>query len=244
MTDPALVTIVMVSFALAGLVKGVVGLGLPTVSLGILSLFVDLPTAMVLLIMPSLCTNIWQALAGGGFRQLVWRLWPFLLAAILMVHVGGALFTQIDVAFLERCLGVLLLLYAVSGLVGRVPHIVPHRERLIGIACGGINGLLTGLTGTLFVPGVMFLQALNLPRDRLVQAMGMLFAVSTASLGMALFWNGLILPGLGALSGLVLLPALAGMYVGQVLRQHVSEGLFRRLFLIALGGLGLFISLG
>ena len=244
MADPVLVIIVMISFGLAGLVKGVVGLGLPTVSLGILSLFVDLPTAMVLLIMPSFCTNIWQALAGGGFRQLVWRLWPFLLAAILMVHVGGALFTRIDVAFLERALGGLLLLYALSGLVGRVPHIAPNSERLIGIACGAINGLLTGLTGTLFVPGVMFLQALNFPRDKLVQAMGMLFAVSTASLGMALFWNGLILPGLGALSGLALLPALAGMYGGQILRQYVSEHLFRRLFLIALGGLGLYIGLG
>ena len=244
MVDPTLVIIVMISFGLAGLVKGVVGLGLPTVSLGVLSLFVDLPTAMVLLIMPSFCTNIWQALAGDGFCQLLWRLWPFLLAATLMVHVGGALFLQIDVALLERALGGLLILYAVSGLVGGVPNIAPNSERLIGIACGAINGLLTGLTGTLFVPGVMFLQALNFHRDKLVQAMGMLFAVSTASLGMALFWNGLIVPDLGALSGIALLPALAGMYGGQILRRYVSEHLFRRLFLIALGVLGLYIGLG
>ena len=171
MADPVLVIIVMISFGLAGLVKGVVGLGLPTVSLGILSLFVDLPTAMVLLIMPSFCTNIWQALAGGGFRQLVWRLWPFLLAAILMVHVGGALFTRIDVAFLERALGGLLLLYALSGLVGRVPHIAPNSERLIGIACGAINGLADWVDRDLVRAGSDVLQALNFPRDKLVQAM-------------------------------------------------------------------------
>ena len=90
----------------------------------------------------------------------------------------------------------------------------------------------------------MFLQALNFRRDKLVQAMGMLFAVSSASLGMALFWNGLIVPELGALSSLALLPALAGMYGGQILRRYVSEQLFCRLFLIALGGLGLYIGLG
>ena len=97
------------------------------------------------------------------------------------------------------------------------------------------------LTGTLFVPGVMYLPR-SFRRNKLVQAMGMLCRINRVSWHGP--WNGLILPGLGALSGLALLPALAGMYVGQVLRQHVSEDLFRRLFLIALGGLGLFISLG
>ena len=234
---------VATAFCIAGFVKGMVGLGLPTVSLGLLSLFVDLPTAMALLVIPSLVTNIWQAIVGGEFTSLLRRLWLFLLLAVTMVHVGAELFNMIEMALLQRSLGALLLLYALVALIGKTPQLSSVQERVFSPVCGVINGMLTGLTGTLFVPGVMFLQAIGLPRDALVQAMGMLFAASTASLGLALYWHGRMPVDVGILSCAALLPALFGMGVGQALRGHLSQDLFRRLFLIAIGGLGSHILL-
>ena len=241
MADPNLLIMVGVVFCLAGFVKGMVGLGLPTVSLGLLSIIVDLPTAMALLVIPSLATNIWQALAGGQIGALWRRLWRFLLMAVVMVHLGAQLSTLVETQFLHRCLGALLLLYAISGLMTKPPQLSPRLEMILGPVCGAINGLLTGLTGTLFVPGVMFLQSIGLPRDALVQAMGMLFAASTASLGLALYRHDLMPLSLGILSAAALLPALIGMQIGLGLRQRLSQDLLRQLFLIALGGLGGYI---
>ncbi len=243
MVDPGMLSSVAFAFCIAGFVKGMVGLGLPTVSLGLLSLFVDLPTAMALLVMPSLVTNIWQAITGGEFTYLFRRLWLFLLLAFIMVHVGAELFNMVEMALLQRSLGALLLLYALLALVRKPLRLSPIQERVSSPICGAINGILTGLTGTLFVPGVMFLQAIGLSRDALVQAMGMLFAVSTASLGLALYWHGRMSFDVGILSCAALLPALFGMGVGQVSRVHLSQELFRRLFLIAIGGLGCHILL-
>ena len=241
MADPNLLIMVGMVFCLAGFVKGMVGLGLPTVSLGLLSIIVDLPTAMVLLVMPSLATNVWQALAGGHIGPLWRRLWLFLLMAVVMVHLGAQLSTLVETKFLHRCLGALLLLYAISGLITKPPQSSPRLEKILGPVCGAANGLFTGLTGTLFVPGVMFLQSIGLPRDALVQAMGMLFAASTASLGLALYRHDLMPLSLGILSAVALLPALVGMQIGLGLRQHLSQDLFRQLFLIALGGIGGYI---
>jgi uncharacterized membrane protein YfcA len=238
MVDPGLLFGVVSAFCVAGFVKGMVGLGLPTVSLGLLSLFVDLPTAMALLVMPSLLTNIWQAIVGGEFSSLFRRLWLFLLLAVTMVHVGAELFTMVETALLQRALGALLFLYALLALIGKTPQLSPIQERVSSPICGAINGMLTGLTGTLFIPGVMFLQAIGLSKDALVQAMGMLFAASTASLGLALYWHGRMPFDVGILSCAALLPALFGMRIGQTLRGHLSQDLFRRLFLIAIGGLG------
>ena len=243
MVDPGMLSLVAISFCIAGFVKGMVGLGLPTVSLGLLSLFVDLPTAMALLVMPSLVTNIWQAIAGGEFTALFRRLWMFLLLAVTMVHVGAELFAMVEMNILQRSLGLLLLLYAMLALVGKTPRLSPIQERVSSPICGAINGLLTGLTGTLFVPGVMFLQAIGLSRDALVQAMGMLFAASTASLGLALYWHDRMPFDVGILSCAALLPAFFGMGIGQVLRGHLSQEFFRRLFLVAIGGLGSHILL-
>jgi uncharacterized membrane protein YfcA len=87
----------------------------------------------------------------------------------------------------------------------------------------------------------MFLQSIGLPRDALVQAMGMLFVASTASLGLALYRHDLMPLSLSILSAAALLPALIGMQIGLGLRQRLSQDLFKRLFLIALGGLGGYI---
>ena len=75
--DCELIIILTMTFLLAGTIKGISGLGLPTVSLGILLLASDLQTAMALLLVPSLVTNIWQALFGDDVGALLRRLWPF-----------------------------------------------------------------------------------------------------------------------------------------------------------------------
>ena len=104
--------------------------------------------------------------------------------------------------------------------------------------------MLTGLTGTLFLPGVMYLQAIGLSRDQLVQAMGLLFALSTLALGISLHETGRIDVGLWQISCFALLPALFGMHCGKICRGYLSDDLFRRVFLSGLALLGLYIMLG
>ena len=232
------------SFLLAGFVKGIVGLGLPTISLGLLTALLDLPTAMALLVVPSFCTNVWQAVIGGHMVMLWQRLWPLLLAVMLMVWVGVVLSDHFKTALLTQFLGAILLLYAAVSLYA-VPVIMPPAmEPWLAPICGALNGVLTGLTGSLFMPGVIYLQAMGLSRDQLLQAMGLLFALSTAALGISLQDAGRINPGLWQISGLALLPALAGMQASRFSRGHLSERLFRRIFLCGLATLGLYIMLG
>src|SRR5665213_1102364 len=84
-------------FLLAGFVKGVIGMGLPTVAIGLLSLTLTPAQAAAILVLPSLITNIWQFAAGGGLIALVTRLWPLLagigvgtfLGALLLPHSGS-----------------------------------------------------------------------------------------------------------------------------------------------------------
>ncbi len=75
--------IVCATFLFAGGVKGVVGLGLPTISLALLAASVGLREAIALMLVPALVTNLWQGLTGGAFVALLRRLWPMLLAACL-----------------------------------------------------------------------------------------------------------------------------------------------------------------
>lgn len=238
MIDPPTAAIIAVTFLLAGTVKGVIGLGLPTVSLGLLAAVLDLPTAMALLLVPSFATNLWQASVGGNAVMLIRRLWPFLLPATAAIWVGAFALTRFDLDILAGLLGLLLVLYGATSLAGFQLSMSPGKEGICGPLFGAVNGVLTGMTGSFVVPGVMYLQAIGLPRDRLIQAMGMLFTLSTMGLGFALHRTGFLSIELGMQSSIALAPALLGMVLGQRLRKMLSESTFRRCFFIALLILG------
>jgi uncharacterized membrane protein YfcA len=238
MQDPATLAIVALTFLLAGLVKGVIGLGLPTIGLALLTAAIGLPQAMALLLAPSLVTNLWQAAAGGHGRTILGRLWPFLAMAGVTVWLGAAALARLDLALLSALLGLLLVIYALASLSGVQFTVRRDREPWLGPLLGTVNGVLTGMTGSFVVPGVLYLQALGLPRDMLVQAMGLLFTVSTAALALALGGHGLLSVELGLISGAAVLPAVLGMALGQRLRRGLPERRFRPVFFVALLALG------
>jgi len=229
------------TFALAGTVKGVIGLGLPTVSLALLTTMLGLPHAMVLLLVPSFITNLWQAMTGGNGKVILRRLWPFLFMATGTVWLGATALTRVDLAILSALLGALLVVYATLSLAGLRMTITLRQEAWVGPLLGTANGILTGMTGSFVVPGVMFLQAIGLSRDMLIQAMGMLFTASTLALAIALQGNSFLTIELGAVSAAALIPAVAGMVFGQRIRARLSESLFRRVFFISLLLLGAYI---
>lgn len=240
---PTIIILIALTFLLAGTVKGVIGLGLPTVSLGLLTAALDLPTAMALLIIPSLATNVVQASVGGNAGTIIKRIWPFLLMATATVWIGATALTNVNLNILSCLLGLLLLSYATIKLAG-IKFVIPvRRERLVGPVFGAANGILTGMTGSFVVPGVMFLQAIGMPRDMLIQAMGMLFTVSTLALALALQANNLITGALSSASALALVPALIGVFAGQAIRHRLSEARFRRIFFVSILILGLYITL-
>ncbi len=241
MTAALELTTIGLTFLLAGAVKGVIGLGLPTVSLAVLTVALGLQPAMALLLVPSLATNFWQAAVGGHLRTIVARIWPLLLLAAVTVWIGAGALTRIDIAYLSALLGLLIALYAAVSLAGFRPRVSARRQVWAGPLVGAVNGVLTGMTGSFVFPGVLYLQALGLPRDALIQAMGMLFTVSTAALGVALAGRNLVSADLGAVSTAAVAPALLGMAIGRRLSRAMSDELFRRVFFTALLALGLYI---
>ena len=241
MVEFASLLVVAGTFLIAGSVKGVIGLGLPTVSLALLTVALDLPTAMAMLLIPSFVTNIWQSMVGGNARAILVRLWPFFAMATISVWIGAAALTRINLSLLTALLGSLLIIYSVVNLIG-IRIVVPSRHEFwAGPLIGSANGVLTGMTGSFVVPGVMFLHAIGLPRNMLIQAMGMLFTVSTVALAAALQQADFLTVQYGAISAAAVLPAIAGMVLGQRIRERLSEQMFRNVFFISLLVLGTYI---
>ncbi|WP_183765455.1 MULTISPECIES: sulfite exporter TauE/SafE family protein [unclassified Rhizobium] len=233
-----LVAAIFATFFMAGMVKGVTGMGLPTVAMGVLGTLISPMMAASLLIVPSFVTNVWQLLAGPSFGALARRFLLLVLAIIIGTFAGSYLLAAGDTRRTAAALGIALILYAGHALLARQLHVPARFEPLLSPFVGAVTGLLTGATGVFVVPAVPYLQALDLEKEELVQALGLSFTVSTVALAGALAWHGAFRIDNIALSALAIIPALAGMWLGQIIRNRVSPATFRRWFLICLLALG------
>ena len=115
--SPENLTILAAVFFLGGLVKGVIGTGLPTVAVALLAAFFGVKSAILLLMAPAIVTNIWQAFSGGAFWRLTRRLAPFLVAILIGVIGGYTVLASADDSVLVGILGTILCLYAVASLM-------------------------------------------------------------------------------------------------------------------------------
>lgn len=234
----SLILIVAATVFVAGVGKGVTGMGLQTVAMGALGALLTPLVAANLLIVPAFVTNVWQLLAGPGLAPVIRRLWPMMAGIVAGTVSGAALIAGANVRLTTVALGVALVAYAAYALAAPPVRVPPRLEPWLGPLVGAATGLVTGATGVFAVPAVPYLQALGLGRDDLVQALGLSFTVSTVALAAGLAVHGGVRPDNLEVSWLAVVPALLGMGAGTAIRRRVSPETFRRWFLVALLALG------
>jgi uncharacterized membrane protein YfcA len=239
--DQALLMIAAV-FVLAGFVKGMLGLGMPTVAIGLLALSMPPARAIAITIVPALITNIWQAFAGPYLRTLLLRLWPLFAATVLGVLLGRGLMIGPYARYGTVLLGLLLAIYATIGLAKVRFEVTPKHETWIGALAGLASGVVSAATGIQVIPSMPFLSAIGLGRDELVQALGLFFMTATTALIFNLNGAGLLTSAIIAPALVALVCAFIGMFVGQALRERMHPDTFRRWFLIALLVFGLYLA--
>lgn len=226
-------------FILAGIVKGVIGMGLPTVAVALLGLFMPPAHAASLMVVPSLVTNAWQAVAGSHLAALMRRLWTMLTGICIGTWLAGV--SLLDLGNPVRAAGALgaaLMVYAAIGLFARPLEMPRPWEHWASPMAGLLTGIVSAATGVFVMPSVPYLQSINLSKDELVQALGLTFTVATIALGASLMKMGHLDASTAGLSALALIPAFIGMACGQRIRGRVSLAGFRRLFFVGMFLLG------
>jgi uncharacterized protein len=228
-------------FVLAGLVKGVTGLGLPTVSMGLLAAVMTPLQAAALVVLPTFLTNIWQLVAGPALKPIVLRLWPMMAAVCLGTWAGAGLMTGSYARYGTLFLGATLIVYALTALASLGLKVAKNHERWLGPLVGAMSGVISAATGVFMIPSVPYLQAIGFDKEDLVQALGLTFTVSTIALSVNLARAGVLEVSLAGPTLGVLAMAALGMWAGQELRLRLSPETFRRWFLIGLALLGAYL---
>lgn len=234
--------VIAVAFTIAGIAKGAVGMGMPPIAIGLMSFAVPLESAIAIMVVPSVVTNIWQAISGGGFRPLLRRFSVMAVTATAGVLVVGFLFSTLDTPRTTGWVGVLLVLYSLLAFTPWRPR-VPRRVEwwtnpLIGLASGAV----AGTTGVAAVPFLPYMQSLDMAQDELVQALGIMFVFITGMLGLSLALHGAYHATNTAGGIAAIAPTMLGVWLGQHARRRLRPQTFRRIFILGMLGIGVHLA--
>ncbi|MCC8983672.1 MULTISPECIES: sulfite exporter TauE/SafE family protein [Bradyrhizobium] len=241
MVDHLLIFIAF-AFLLAGFVKGTLGLGLPTVAMGLLATTMAPGQAIAIVIVPAVVTNIWQTFVGPYLRDIIKRLWPLMLGTVVGIWINAGLLTGPYAAYGTVVLGALLVIYAIVGL-SRFNFKVRRRdEKWVGGIVGVITGLISAATGVQVIPSMPFMQAIGMEKDELVQALGVFFTTATVALAFNLTASGLLTAATALPGAVAMVASFTGMFIGQAVRTRMHPEVFRRWFLISMILLGIYLA--
>ncbi len=242
LTSMELVAAVVVTLS-ASFVKGAVGFALPMIMVSGLALFLPAPVALAMLIVPTLASNLWQALRQG--RAAAWTsLQPFrlyLAVLVLAILATAQLVTWLPEDALYLILGLPITVLALMQLAGVRFHVRPGQRRAADLGVGLLAGGMGGLSGVWGPQTVLYLTALNVPKGESVRVQGVIYGVGGVALLLAHLKSGVLNAQTLPLSVLMTVPALAGMALGFRVQDRLDQDRFRRwtLVVLVLAGLNL-----
>ncbi len=227
-----LIYLVFATFLFAGTIKGTIGIGLPTIILGLLSQILDPRFAIAMLLIPALVSNSWQVYRSKIKIDKLLRLWPFALPMMIGIWIFSR-FAQLIPANLSLALiGIAIILFVLTTWFSRFPPIPKRLDRLFQVTFGSIAGVMGGLTAIWAPPMVIYLLAARISKDELVGSMGILLVLGLLPLIIGYWQNGLFSQSVMLASAIMTIAVVTGFTLGEALRKRLDTEQFRNILLL------------
>ena len=228
---PSYLALIALIFLGAAIIKGFLGIGLPAASMAFLTLLMPPTEAIPLLWLPILATNSLQFARAPNKMEIAREYWLFAVAIVVCIFVTAMFITALPTALLTVAIGVAMVLFSLNLLLGIKLQIGPGRGWQA--VFGALSGTLGGMSSIWSPTVAMYLVARDVSKERFIGATGFLFLAGSLPLGAGQVVAG-ILDGQALIkSAFALAIVLVGYRIGELLRGHVSQDLFRKAVLIA-----------
>jgi len=217
-------------FFLGGLVKGTIGVGLPTVTLTLLSFFFDIKDSISFILIPVILTNLVQMLDGKELKSIFQQTKFFLVTSVVFVIPGFLVLRAINSNTILLILASLLVLNSCLVLFNKIITIKRHTSFQTQFWIGALTGITTGVTSIYTMPFIFLIQSLKFNKDKLIQLMGLSFFLYSLTQFTLFYSFSMINEKVLLFSSVACVPIILGVISGKYLRKVLSEKAFRLLF--------------
>jgi hypothetical protein len=220
----------------AGFVKGATGFALPMIMISGLSTIMEPERALALLILPTVLSNLWQALRGGleGARRGLRTHWRYVLVVAVCILFGGHLVRILPTTAIYLLIGVPILLFSLAQLAGWQLRLEEARRRTAEIVIAAVAGLIGGVSGVWGPPTVLYLNALDTPKGEHVQVQGLVYGIGSVMLLATHLRSGILNDETLPQSAAMVVPVVLGLVAGMAVHDRMDARRFRQVMQVAL----------
>ena len=238
--EPMAMLVIAVAAGIGGFAKGVTGIGLPIIAIAITVNYFEPRTALAIIVVPIVVTNLWQSLRSDDLLAPLRRFWLMIVCFLITLLTFARVMAGLDTQMMFGVLGIVVTLFALSSLWRpRAQPLSPKTERWLGPVDGILGGILGGLTTIWGPPMMMFFVLLKLDKDEWVRTVGFVWSTGAIPLAYAYWQNGVLNEETLPLSLYACIPGLIGIVIGEMVRKHINQEAFRKTMLIVLFVIGL-----
>lgn len=227
----------------AGFVKGAVGFAMPMILMSGLGSFLPYETALAMLILPTVATNLAQAFRqGAGAAWAVVRgYWRMIVTILVLIAVSAQFVAVFPQGLLFGLLGVPVVAFALVQLAGRPLRFPMRHRRRWEVGLGAVGGFYGGISGVWGPPLIVYLLSAGVEKTENIRVQGVVYLLGAVVLFFAHLRSGVLDATTTPLSAAMVLPAMLGLWLGFRLQDRLDQARFRRwmLVVLALAGLNL-----
>lgn len=224
------------AMATGGFAKGVVGFALPLVALSVMASFLPAKTAVALMILPIFVSNLSQALRNGvaAARDSLLRYWRLNLVFVVAIALSAQLVALMSDRMMFGLLGVTITGFGASQLLGWRLRFDARFNRTAEILAGIASGIFGGLAGIWGPPLIMYLLAADTPKVEMIRVQSITFLIGAVALFVAHLNSGIMNAMMVPVSGALVIPTMAGMFLGYRVQDRLDAVMFRHVTLVVL----------
>lgn len=222
-----------------GVIKGTLGIALPTFLLGFMTMYYEPRTAVAMILFVIMTTNMRQAVVGGSMWEIVKRHKYYCMFASVGIFAVAIVGSKVPIAVIQTSVGIAISIFAISSLLSYIPKLSLKFDVPAQIVAGIGSGILGGLTAIWGPPLAIYLVSLRVEKHQFIQTLGVMFSIQSVFLVIGFTVSGELTAHLAIVGLALLVPTFIGMYIGEKIRTRLNTEQFTRVFLIVFLLLGL-----
>jgi uncharacterized membrane protein YfcA len=231
---PLELIVLVVGLGVAGLAKGLSGMGLPLIATPILAGVFGPRMAVTIVTIPIFVANSLLVIQGLRNRGLLRGIAPLIVASIVGTAIGTLLLAQLDQRTFAILIASMVVIFLARGdrLLGDDPSAL--RARILGPVVCFVGGVLQGTTSIASPLVGSYFHSRRLRPTEFVFVLASIFELNSVVQLIGYSLQGLFTADIVALGLLGLVPTLLAMMLGIYLRGRLDATLFRRLIVALL----------
>lgn len=228
------ICVVMVALMLGGVMKGATGLGVPLLAVPVMAAYFDLRFAIAVILLPNLVSNAWQVWRFREMRPPHYLFYCIFVGVTIGVLIGVYLLVALPLNLLSLGVAGAVVIFVIFRLAKPEWRLSEKAAKILGVPAMTLVGIMQGATGVSAPALLMYMSSLRLAKDSFVFSVSLAFLVAAVVQVPSMMAAGLYSFEIFIISGLAILPVLAGIPIGGYILRLMSAKWFDRVILVAL----------